>query len=207
MRPLFSIIMPSYLGDYLGAAKNRESKLLRAINSVLDQTLMDWQLIVVADGCRRTVDLIEQHYKASRRITTLLIPKQELWAPHVRNAGIQHADGEWILYLDTDDYWGLTHLANIAASLKTTQTEWAWFNDLTFDNKQKAFVERICDLDHKDKHGTSNLVHKRSLNAYWPEGGYKQDALFASALKRTGPGTKIATPEYCVAHVPGRYDL
>lgn len=207
MNPLFSIIMPSYLGNYQGAAKNREPKFLRAVDSVLEQTEMDWQLIIVADGCERTMEIVSQHYLKSRRIEAILIPKQKLWDPGVRNVGIRNAVGEWIHYLDTDDYYGHKHLEKIAAGLRTIDTDWAWFNDLTFDSKSKSFTERICDLSHKDKHGTSNLVHRRSLEVYWPEGTYKQDAHFASALKATGPGDKIPTPEYCVAHIPGRFDV
>jgi len=58
--PFLSIIMPSYMGDYGGrygdAAKDRERKLERAIDSVFGPGSIDnFELIVVADGCERTM--------------------------------------------------------------------------------------------------------------------------------------------------------
>ena len=56
----FSIVMPSYLATYPGAANNREGKLVRAVNSVIEQSFPDWELHVVADGCKRTLEIMEQ---------------------------------------------------------------------------------------------------------------------------------------------------
>lgn len=207
MTPTFTIVMPSYLGNYPGAAKNREAKLCRAIDSVIQQTCSSWELIVVADGCERTADLVEQFYGDNQKITTILIEKQPLWDPSVRNIGIRRAKGKWVIYLDTDDYYGSNHLDIVSRGLQLIDTGWAWFNDLEWNRTSKQFVERHCDIGHKDKHGTSNLVHLKALEVYWDEGTYKQDAFFAGELKNSGPGTKIPTPEYCVAHVPNRYDL
>lgn len=203
----FSIVMPSYLGDYTGAAKNRPAKLLRAINSVLNQSFGSWELLVVADGCQRTMDLVAEHYGDHPRITSILIAKQALWDPGVRNVGIKHATGRWIIYLDADDYWGKDHLSIVNDGLRGIPSGWAWFNDLEWSKQRKEFVERRCDITHKDRHGTSNLVHARELGVYWTKGTYKQDAFFCDSLKRTGPGVQIPTPEYCVAHIPNRYDV
>lgn len=207
MKPMFSIIMASYMGSYKGSASNREEKLLRAIDSVRMQSFADWELIVVADGCERTMELVEQHYGDARRIRSVLIPKQELWAPGVRNRGLKDAIGTWACYLDTDDYFGLDHLRRIADGLSGVDTCWAWFNDLIWDRRAMAFVERECDITHRDKHGTSNLVHRLDAGAWWTHGTYKQDAFFAMELKSKCDGPRIATPEYCVAHIPGRYDV
>ena len=57
---MISIIMPSYLGAYKKAAKDRDRKIVRAINSVVKQTYKDWELIVIADGCNKTVDIVQK---------------------------------------------------------------------------------------------------------------------------------------------------
>ena len=46
---MISVIMPSYLGAYKNAAKDRDRKIVRAINSVVRQTYKDWELIIIAD--------------------------------------------------------------------------------------------------------------------------------------------------------------
>ena len=44
--------MASYLGDYEGAAKDRDSKFIRAVDSYIKQNIKDVELIIVADGLR-----------------------------------------------------------------------------------------------------------------------------------------------------------
>ena len=57
---MISIIMPSYLGAYRKSAKDREVKLRRAVKSVIHQEYDDWELIIVADVCERTVEIIKE---------------------------------------------------------------------------------------------------------------------------------------------------
>ena len=80
-----SIIMPSYLGDYPMAAKDRELKIHRAIYSVLKQEYENWELIIIADGCNKTVDIINK-YK-DNRIILISVTKQRIYSD-IRNIGI-----------------------------------------------------------------------------------------------------------------------
>lgn len=113
----FSIIMASYLGEYRNSAKDRDLKIVRAINSVLKQSFQDFEIIVVADGCERTVEIMEQF--TDLRIKTYLIDKCKMWSGGPRNTGIENAKGEFILYLDIDDLLGENHLQNIATGLNS----------------------------------------------------------------------------------------
>ena len=57
----FSVIMASTLAEYGGAASRRDEKIVRAIDSVIAQTFTDWELIVVADGCMKTMAIVARY--------------------------------------------------------------------------------------------------------------------------------------------------
>jgi glycosyltransferase involved in cell wall biosynthesis len=209
MKPLFSIVMASYLGTYPTAASNRDKKILRAIDSLIDQTFENWELLVIADGCEKTYGIIEQKYFGDNRINCILIEKQELWSGGVRNTGIWNAGGEYILYLDIDDFFGNKHLEIIASELEQFGfPEWAWFNDLE-GTKTGKFNEKERDIFKKHQHGTCNVTHKTRLGALWPhQGDYAHDFVFCNQLKMLSENfCKLKTPQYHVCHIPKKLDI
>lgn len=200
----FSIILQSYLGEYQGAASNREAKLLRAVDSVLAQSLQDFELIVVADGCDKTFDIISNQYKDKNNVDCYLIQKQPLWSGYARNFGITKAKGEFIVYLDGDDYFGVDHLKKIADQLE--QNVWVYFNDTL--NTPKGLVERACIIKQKFQSGTSNICHRRSINVKWSGGQYGYDDYsIVQALLKFPDYKRIETPEYIVCHIPRKLDV
>jgi len=208
--PKFSVIMPSRLAMYPNAASNREQKLIRAINSVIQQTFEDWELHVVADGCQRTVDLVQYNVKDDR-VHLWKTEHKKLWAGTPRNTGIEMARGEWITYLDIDDVFGEKHLEIIAGELNGFN--WVWFNDIRYKERLGTWYENLCDIKRMGRHGTSNIAHKKSCGVYWEEEGrYSHDFVFVQQLSKLPQGAKIRTPQYFVCHIPGTktsgaYDL
>lgn len=201
--PKFSIIMQSFLGDYKGAASNREEKLKRAILSVLAQSFSDWELIVVADGCDKSFDIVANY--SDSRIDCFLLAKQTMWSGACRNFGISKATGEYIVYLDADDYFGVDHLKKISTGMG--ENDWVWFDDHV--KTKSSTIERTALINQKYQHGTANVCHKRSINANWSITGYGQDdwGLTQSLMRASKNYTKIGTPEYIVCHIPNKIDL
>ena len=202
MTPRFSIVMPSYLGAYANAASDREAKFRRAVNSVLGQSFMSWELLIVADGCETTVDLYRKYYAGSSRIKCIPVPKQTLWSTAVRNWGLSHAEGEFVVYLDTDDQFGHQHLEIIESELRARkEVLWGYFNDLYWSPQRDLFTERICDAHRKFAHGTSNVVHLNRADIRWPaDATYLHDHHFVKFLSSQGEGVRLKTPEYFVCH-------
>jgi glycosyltransferase involved in cell wall biosynthesis len=202
--PKISIVMPSYLGDYQNAAKDRDKKIVRAIRSVYKNTFQDWELILVSDGCEKTASIYEQtHGIFDDRLRFFQIERGKLWGGSPRNYGIEQAKGEWITYLDIDDYIGSKHLEIINKGLKG---DWIWYDDLRFSPKTKSFYVNPCELK-LSKCGTSNITHKKG-SARWSVTGYAHDYHFIQALeKESKKYYKAETPEYYVCHIPKLYDI
>lgn len=198
--PKYSIIMQSYLGDYSGAATNREEKIIRAVKSVVEQTYEDWELIIIADGCERTFEIASEHFSTDPRISCYLIPKQELWSGTARDLGKIQAIGEYCLYLDTDDLYSKKHLEIINDQI--TGHDWVWYNDFIWNGT--AWIERKCNIRRIGFNGTSNVCFKRCLEAKWSVfTGYSHDFYFnQQLLKISTKCVGITTPGYYVCHLP-----
>jgi glycosyltransferase involved in cell wall biosynthesis len=92
--PAVSVIIPTH---------NRGAILRRAIDSVLNQTYKDFELIIISDGCIDNTDEIIASY-ADLRISFLTHEKSR-GASAARNTGIRASTGQYIAFLDDDDEW------------------------------------------------------------------------------------------------------
>lgn len=92
--PLVSIVIPTY---------NYANYLSRALQSVLDQTYKNWEAIVIDNHSTDDTSKVINRYK-DPRIKYLKISNYGVIAKS-RNAGILAAKGEWIAFLDSDDWW------------------------------------------------------------------------------------------------------
>ncbi len=92
---LVSIIMPSYnTAQYIGAT----------IKSVLNQTYTNWELIIVDDCSTDNTDEVVKNYLSDKRIKYLK-NEQNSGAAVSRNRALREAKGQWISFLDSDDFW------------------------------------------------------------------------------------------------------
>lgn len=92
--PAISVIMPVY---------NVEKYLPRCIDSVLNQTFQDWELICVNDGSPDGSAAILSEY-ANRDPRIKIVTKKNGGLSDARNAGMAVATGDYILYVDSDDF-------------------------------------------------------------------------------------------------------
>ncbi len=94
---LVSVIMPMY---------NSESYVGKAIESVIGQTYPYWELLVVDDGSTdRSCEIVRAYAVRDSRVQ-LLVNDNPVGMPYApRNYGIQHAKGDYIAFLDSDDMW------------------------------------------------------------------------------------------------------
>lgn len=96
---MISVIMPTFM---------HEQFIARAIQSVQCQTYKDWELIVVNDGSSDATESIVNQFLIDSRIHYIY---QDNSGPScARNKGLEHSNGDYIAYLDSDDIYLANHL-------------------------------------------------------------------------------------------------
>ncbi len=88
----FSIIIPTY---------NHGDKISRSVNSLLNQSFEDWELIIVDDGS--TDNTFEVIMRFQRDLRIKYKHQKNAGVSMARNRGINYAQGEYLLFLDSDD--------------------------------------------------------------------------------------------------------
>jgi glycosyltransferase involved in cell wall biosynthesis len=108
--PLVSAVIPT---------RNRSDLVMRAVKSALTQTYLRLEVVVVIDGpdslTMAALECIQDH-----RLIVVPLPKS-VGGSEARNCGVQHAQGEWIAFLDDDDEWMPDKIAKqVGAASKVT---------------------------------------------------------------------------------------
>ncbi len=92
--PKVSVVIPTY---------NRPSLLQKAIQSVLNQTFQEFEIIVVDDGEEKRANNIVKSFKNDK--IKYIQHKHSMGGAVARNTGIKNAQGKYIAFLDDDDEW------------------------------------------------------------------------------------------------------
>lgn len=103
MNEPISIVIPLY---------NKEKYIGRAIRSVLDQSYINFELVVVDDG---SIDHSLKKVREFEDKRIRIIQQRNLGISAARNSGICHCTHPLVAFLDADDYWEETFLENINA--------------------------------------------------------------------------------------------
>ncbi|TGU88824.1 glycosyltransferase [Mesorhizobium sp. M00.F.Ca.ET.151.01.1.1] len=107
--PLVSIVIPAH---------NTEATLARALDCLLEQEVVDWEAIIVDDASTdSTPAIIAGYVERDARFRTLSSCAHS--PAGARNDGISTARGQWLMFLDADDWVDASFLAKILAALKT----------------------------------------------------------------------------------------
>ena len=101
-----SVIVPIY---------NTDSRLNRCIESIMHQTFIDFECLMVDDGSKKIIaDVVDSYADKDSRFIAL--HKKNGGVSSARNLGIEHARGDWLVFVDSDDYIVPEHLEKLISA-------------------------------------------------------------------------------------------
>ena len=147
--PAISVIIPIY---------NVEKYLRRCLDSVLNQSFTDWEAICVNDGSPDKSDIILAEY-AARDARFKIVNKKNGGLSDARNAGMQVATGDYILYLDSDDF---IHPQTMEIAHYMAMRDGSDIVSFTYDRiyRPQLMVRHVLKMD------TDNVIPRRMHKKY-----------------------------------------
>jgi len=160
------------------AAYNYADFIEEAINSVINQTLDDWELIVINDGSTDDTEEVLKQYESNQKIR--IIHQQNQGLNITNNIALRLARGQYIMRLDADDYLDENALSVLSDSLDRNKEF-----DLVFPDYYEVDEHgKVLDLIRRDKldddveildlpaHGACTMFRTNTLKRL---GGYIED--------------------------------
>ena len=142
---LVSIVVPVY---------NAERFLEDTINTVLNQTYKNWELLLINDCSKDNSKKIYEKYKRDKRIVWF-DQKQNGGAALARNKGIEISNGEYLCFLDADDLWAKEKLEKQIKFMKE--------KDCEFSFTGYEFADENGNPNGKKVHVPNSINYKKAL--------------------------------------------
>lgn len=160
LKPTFSIIIPVY---------NAQKTISRSIESVLLQEMQDFELILVNDGSSdNSLQICKKYENDNHKIR--VIDKENGGVSSARNEGINNSNGEYIVFLDSDDTISAQLLTLFYKSIKERNVDLVFCNFTIVTSTQRLSnvvnVKEVCSK--KDiSNQFEELYNSNLLNCCW----------------------------------------
>lgn len=186
--PKISIITPSY---------NCEKFLPETITSVTNQTFADWEWIICDDGSTDASREILAKIQDPR--VKVLYSKKNLGAGNARNEALKEATGDFITFIDADDYWHPTFLEEMTNFMTENHAELAYCNYSRCDENMNPTIgdfkaDKVVTFNNLLKTCRLSLLSsmyscKRIGKIYFPTGTKREDhVMWLEVLKKIPQG-------------------
>ncbi len=131
----FSIIIPIY---------NVEKYLEKCLDSVVKQSYKDYEIILIDDGSTDKSGEIADGYKTNYRNKDItVIHQKNRGLAGARNKGLDTAKGEWIIFVDSDDYISTDAIERISNYIDKNSSDLYSFNSVLIDEDDKIISKQI----------------------------------------------------------------
>lgn len=173
--PFVSVIMPVY---------NVDKYLEQALDSLLQQSVKNIEIIAVDDGSTdRSMEILEKYAARDQRVKVFTQKNQ--YAGVARNLGLSKATGEYVIFLDSDDFFEKTLIQDVYFAAKANQADVVLFGAQYYDNVTGEY-----------KSGKSFL--KEHLSPMKQPFSYKECPEYLYQITTACPWTKIFRREFVV---------
>ena len=162
--PLISVISPVY---------NTQDYLPISIESIINQTYPNWELILIDDGSSdNSTEIIKRYAATDSRIK--LIQNENHGQGYERNLGLRIASGKYVMFFDSDDY-----LRSEAMDLAVTRLEREKTDFIVFDYYYYSPISRAVSYHRTDAYfAQKKLERSECLQLLKVEGFYSMNKMF-----------------------------
>lgn len=172
MKHKFSLIIPAY---------NVEKYIKKCLDSVLNQTYNNYEIIIINDGSTDNTSKILESYKSNKKIK--IINQENKGLSSARNTGVSNAKGDYILFIDSDDFIEKELLETLNKTIK--DEDLIRFQIRTLDETNKIIKEykeetfnNLNGIEAFNKLSKYNLVELAVCYAYKKETFLKSNYRF-----------------------------
>lgn len=155
-----SVIIPVY---------KVEKYLKQCVDSVLNQSYQNLEIILVDDGSPdRCPDICDEYQDKDKRV--IVIHKENMGLSEARNTGIKIATGEYIIFLDSDDFWddlyGLERLISRLEAKKVDVLNFSYKKFYESSLEKKIQFEKIKSMDLRLNSKVEQLEYLTQMSLY-----------------------------------------
>jgi len=161
---MFTVVIPLY---------NKELSIKNTIQSVLNQTYQEFEIVVINDGSTDNSTRIVEAINDNR---IKLTHQENQGVSTARNRGIKMANNEWIAFLDGDDLWKVNHLEEITKMMQKFPNQKVYVTSFEYSDKRPMFrhsrTESVFEVESYFKEAIKErlmwtsivVVHKSCIN-------------------------------------------
>ena len=161
-KALISIIVPIY---------NVEKYLRQCLDSIQDQSYQNFECLLINDGSPdNSADICKEYVSKDPRFR--YIEKENGGVSSARNLGLEHSKGEYITFIDSDDWVDLDYLEVLHSKIKEYNTDFVISSYKKFDMDEDCFYLHIWDQDYYEKIWTSQELLTQLPNLENYDGSY-----------------------------------
>ncbi len=161
--PRFSFVIPVYNAEYY---------IHRCLDSIVSQTYTDYEVIIVNDGSKdATLSVLESYSKFFSKDRFMIFSQNNSGAGAARNFGIEKTTGEYIVFIDSDDYIDTDYLEQINSKIINEDSDIV-FIDLIRETPEGHVIrkEPMSRFQSLDK----NAMIRAQLTGKMPWGGVRK---------------------------------